>query len=110
MQLLLWNGSLDQAKSGGDGLLGRTIRIAFAGLDADRYAVAIARVDEEHSNLAGRLEGLEGWPTPEQWDELRRDDRLDEEQLPARDAPDGRLELELRLPMPGVARVRLEPA
>jgi xylan 1,4-beta-xylosidase len=110
IQLLLWNGTLEQAKAGGDPLLGRTVRITFEGLPGERYSAAIARVDEDHSNLAGRVGGDAGWPAPERWDELRRTDRLDEEQLPAREPTAGRLELELRLPMPGVVRLRLEPA
>ncbi len=109
VQLLLWNGTLEQAKAGGDTLLGRTLWIAVDGLDSARYSASVARVDEERSDLTGRLRGLQGWPAPEQWEELRRADRLDEEQLPARETAGGRFELELRLPMPGVARLRLEP-
>jgi xylan 1,4-beta-xylosidase len=110
IQLLLWNASFEQAKSAGDPLLDRTVRIGVDGLAAARYTVSIARVDEDHSNLARRARGLVGWPSAEQWEELRRDDRLDDEQLPAREVRAGRFELELRLPMPGVVRVRLEPA
>jgi len=109
VQLLLWNGTLEQAKAGGDALLGRTVRIAFDGLPAERYSARVARVDEEHSNLAARVRGHAGWPSSGQWEELRRADTLAEEHLPAREAPAGRIELELRLPMPGVVRLRLEP-
>jgi xylan 1,4-beta-xylosidase len=110
VQLLLWNGSFDQASAAGDPLLGRTVTIVVDGLDPERYSASVARVDEAHSNLTGRLRGLQGWPQPEQWEELRRADRLDEEPLSPRASRPGHVELELTLPMPGVARVRLAPS
>jgi xylan 1,4-beta-xylosidase len=110
VQLLLWNGTLDQAKAAGDPLLDRTVRIRVEGLPADRYSGSVARIDEEHSNLARRWNTKADWPTAGQWEELRRTDTLDEEDLPAQISRAGRLELEFRLPMPGVVRLRLVPA
>ena len=107
LQLLLWNGSLEQAKAGGEPLLDRRVRIRIDGLPAARYSGFVARVDEERSNLARRWHGNSDWPTSEEWQELQRSDTLDEEELPAQVPENGRLQLQLELPMPGVARVRL---
>jgi xylan 1,4-beta-xylosidase len=55
--------------------------------------------------------GAPAWPDQAGWWALRAADRLDQA-APASDlrAPDGTVELELELPMPGVALVRLTPA
>jgi len=109
VQLLLWNGTLDQAKATGDPLLDRAVRVRVDGLAEDRYSASLTRVDEAHSNLGGRWNAEADWPTAEEWAELRDADALDEEDLPAQVVQDGRLELELRLPMPGVAHLRFVP-
>jgi xylan 1,4-beta-xylosidase len=96
VQILLWNATLDQSKVGGDPLLDRRIRLE---VDGGPYRATVARIDRAHASVADRYRGGE-WPTDEEWGELRASDHLDEEPLEA---------LELDLPMPGVARVRLEP-
>jgi xylan 1,4-beta-xylosidase len=103
VDVLAWNGSLEQAKAGGDPLLDRTVRITVSGLGATD--ATLARIDHEHSNLAARWDKLRDWPTREEWERLQAADRLDEESLGTLDAP----ELELRLPQPGVARLRFRP-
>ena len=65
----------------------------------------MARIDHDHSNVAGRWDASREWPSPEEWEWLRAEDRLDEEHLGELDPA----ELELRLPQPGVARLRLRP-
>ena len=110
IQVLLWNGTLEQGKAAGDPLLDRTIRVQIEGLAASRYSASVARVDEANSNVAARWDSAEGWPTAAEWEDLRRTDVLHEEELPAHLADDGRLELEVPLPMPGLARLRLVPA
>ena len=109
IDLLLWNGTLEQARAAGDALLNREVRIVVAGLRPGVYDVSVARVDEEHSNLARRWHGQSDWPSPAEWEELRRTDRLDEEELSTVEATEtGDPELTLRLPMPGVARMRFD--
>jgi xylan 1,4-beta-xylosidase len=96
VQILLWNATLDQSKVGGDPLLDRRVRLEVEG---GPYRATVARIDRGHASVADRYRGGD-WPTDAEWDELRAADRLDEEPLES---------LELDLPMPGVARVRLEP-
>ena len=58
-----------------------------------------------HANApGGRL-----WPDAKRWEELRARDRLAEQRLAALPVRDGSTELEIELPMPGVAQLRLEP-
>jgi len=95
LQVLLWNATLDQSKVAGDALLDRRIRLE---VDGGPYRATVARIDRDHASVADRYRGGD-WPTEEEWAELREADRLVEERLD---------ELELDLPMPGVARVRLE--
>lgn len=109
LDLLLWNGTLDQTKADGDTLLDRELRIAVEGLRPGTYSVSVARVDERHSNLARGWHGDSDWPSAEEWDALRAADRLDEEELPAVEATETAVpELTLHLPMPGVARLRFD--
>lgn len=109
VDLLLWNGTLDQTKSEGDALLDRELRIVVTGLHPGTYSVSLARVDEGHSNLVRRWHGESDWPSPEEWERLRSADRLDEEALSTVEATEaGAPELILHLPMPGVARLRFD--
>ena len=104
IDILAWNGTLQQAKADGDALLDRTLRVSVDGLDG-RWEASVARVDREHSNLAARWDRSRDWPTTEEWEALRAEDRLDEEELGTLD----RVELEMLLPQPGVLRLRLRP-
>jgi xylan 1,4-beta-xylosidase len=100
VQVLLWNGTLEQAKLIGSQLLDRSVHVRVDG----RWEASVARIDFHHSNIARHWTGECDWPTAAEWEELRREDVLDEEQLGEVDG-----EVELRLPMPGVARLRLTP-
>jgi xylan 1,4-beta-xylosidase len=106
IDLLVWNGTLDHGKVSGDRMLDRELRIRFDGLDG-RWDATLARVDLQHSNVSARWAAEKPWPEPDELAALREGDVLHEEPL-------GRVEpggvLELRLPMPGIARVRLRPA
>ncbi|CAN5768745.1 hypothetical protein BH18ACT15_BH18ACT15_07500 [soil metagenome] len=108
VDLLLWNGTLDQSKSQGDPLLARKLKIMIDGLSPGGYEASIARIDVEHSNIAVHWNLEDDWPTPEQWAELRRHDKLDVESL-GRLWAHGSIRLDIDLPMPGVARLRLRP-
>jgi xylan 1,4-beta-xylosidase len=96
VQILLWNATLDQSKVAGDELLGRRVRLQ---VDGGPYHATLARIDRQHLSVGDSYRGGD-WPTEEEWRQLRADDTLVEEPLD---------ELEFELPMPGVARVRLEP-
>jgi len=100
VQILLWNGTLEQAKLIGDPLLDRAVRVRVPG----DYDASVARIDFQHSNIARHWTGERDWPTKAEWEELRAADVLDEEPLGA--VHD---EIEVLLPMPGVAGIRLTP-
>ncbi len=110
LDVLLWNGTIDHAKVAGDSLLDRTIRLRVEGLARRSYRAELARIDRAHSSIADRRRGEDGWPTPDVWERLRREDRLDVEELGERLPDAGVLTFEFPLPMPGVARLRLAPA
>jgi xylan 1,4-beta-xylosidase len=106
VDVLLWNGTLDQTKVAGQRLLDRELRVRVDGLPPGRHRATLARVDDRHSNVAARWAGEAPWPSEEQLERLRAEDVLHEERLGEVAAGDV---LELRLPMPGIARLRIEP-
>jgi xylan 1,4-beta-xylosidase len=110
VEVLLWNGTLNQRQASGDPLLGREVRLRVEGLAEGRYTGTRARIDDGHSNLLRDWRREGDWPSADEWDELRRRDRLDEDDLGELDAGSGAVETTLTLPMPGVARLRLSPA
>lgn len=109
VDVLVWNGTLDQSKASGDPLLDRTVQVRVEGLAPGRYEATLARVDATHSNLATHWTGAEDWPDGEDWERLRASDRLDEEALTEIDVADGTARLSIDVPMPGIARLRLRP-
>ncbi|MBY5164161.1 GH39 family glycosyl hydrolase [Salsipaludibacter albus] len=111
IDVLLWNGTLDQTRVDGDDALCRRVEVHLPALDGPRR-VTIARVDDHHSNVTTRYDRDDGWPTDDQWADLAAADVLDErEAAPAElSRDDADLVVTLDLPMPGVARVRVSPA
>jgi xylan 1,4-beta-xylosidase len=108
VDVLLWNGTLDQRKLSGHPLLDRQVQVRVERLGGGRRREAtLARVDLRRSSFASRWQGRGEWPSEEQWAELRAADRLDEERIYDVRFEDGSAEVELALPMPGVARLRL---
>jgi xylan 1,4-beta-xylosidase len=51
VDVLLWNGTLNQRQASGDPLLGREVRLRVEGLAEGSYGAAWARIDDTHSNL-----------------------------------------------------------
>jgi xylan 1,4-beta-xylosidase len=100
VDVLVWNGTLDQSKAGGTPLLARELRLQ--GLPAGR--ATLARIDRDHTNLVARWSGERAWPTEAELVDLREGDVLDTEEL-------GEIagELTIALPMPGIARLRITP-
>lgn len=109
IDVVAWNGTLDQSKRAGAAILDRRLVVHLEGLEASTYDVRVARVDTEHSNLAARWDGATTWPEPHEWESLADEDRLDEAQLDSLRPNAGVARLDLDLPMPGVVRVRLTP-
>ena len=112
--VLVWNGTLDHARAGGDPALSRRVGVRVTGLADREYALRTWRVDEEHNNVVARWRAMAGapadWPDEAQWERLAAADRLDE--LPpdtVRPAGDGTVEITIELPMPGIAYLELSP-
>ncbi|MEU6083585.1 glycoside hydrolase [Streptomyces sp. NPDC047108] len=111
VDVLVWNGTLDQTRIDGAPALDRTAAVEVNGLaPGASYAVTLHRVDERHSNIKAVWEDLGGgdWPDAQQWAKLRAADRLSEESLaPVTAGADGRATLTVDLPMPGIRALRL---
>ncbi|MEO8897704.1 MAG: xylan 1,4-beta-xylosidase [Candidatus Dormibacter sp.] len=110
VDLLVWNGTPNAAEHRGNPVLERTVRLRVAGLGNRTYHARLALIDEQHSNIARAFPADLLWPDPDQWKELRAHDHLAERPVDDLVIRAGSAELELQLPMPGVARLRLEPA
>jgi xylan 1,4-beta-xylosidase len=97
--VLLWNGTLDQSKAGGDPALDRrvTVRLDTTG------TIRTWRVDAAHHDVSQWRGG--DWPDERQWRALAAADRLDQTE-PAR-AFTG--ETTLDLPNPGIAYLEIRP-
>ncbi|EFH83593.1 GH39 family glycosyl hydrolase [Ktedonobacter racemifer] len=109
IDLLLWNGTLNQAMVTGNDLLDRRLLVRIEQLAAPLYRGSLARIDATHSNIAAHWSPERDWPTPEEWEMLHRADTLDETPLPTLSPLAGCVSLALDLPMPGILRVRLVP-
>ncbi|MGH8774576.1 MAG: GH39 family glycosyl hydrolase [Jiangellaceae bacterium] len=111
--VLVWNGTLDQTKAGGDAALARRVTVRVSGLDAAEYELRHRRVDAEHSNVSAvwaRMGDRAAWPSEEQWSRLRAADRLEELNPPEDVTPDsGAWSTEFDLPMPGISSLELTP-
>ncbi len=110
VDVLIWNGTLDQSKIDGAAALDRTVTVAVAGLAPGTYEVSERRVDAEHGNIARAWEELGGgdWPDETQWTALRAADTLPVEYRPEVTAgADGTASVAVTIPMPGISFVRL---
>jgi xylan 1,4-beta-xylosidase len=111
--VLVWNGTLDQGKIGGDPVLSRPVSLRVAVPPGASYTVRHYRIDAGHSNIVPVWEQIRGgaaWPSSEQWPVLHEANRLEEMVPPSRVASaSGVVELAFELPMPGVSYVELTP-
>ena len=109
VDILVWNGILDQSRVEGAPALDRSLKLRIEQLENRAYRPYIVRIDRDHSNITRHFDEDNDWPTPEQWAELRAQDYLEEESLSGQTPNNGNLALDLHLPMPGVVRLRLIP-
>lgn len=111
--VLVWNGTADHTKAGGDPLLDRRVSLVVRGLSGGSYRVRHRRLDERHSNLRlswQRLGGGRPWPDEATWSALRTADRLEElEPERVEPATAGEVRLEFDLPMPALSLIELDP-
>ncbi|AXK33952.1 glycoside hydrolase [Streptomyces armeniacus] len=126
LDVLLWNGTLDQTKTDGSAALHREATVRVNGLEPGaRYVVTVRRVDAAHGNIQAVWEGLAAgtgvtdgsggacrdWPDERQWSRLRAADRLPAEALdPVTADGDGDAVLTVELPMPGIRALRFTRA
>ncbi len=117
VSVMLWNLTLDQTKAAGADPLSRRVAVTVGGLEpGSTYDLEHVRVDEHHSNIASVWRELredgQDWPTDEQWEQLRKADRLEElePRRPVTADPDGIVVIETELPMPSMSQVVLRPA
>ncbi|GIG64173.1 GH39 family glycosyl hydrolase [Phytomonospora endophytica] len=110
--VLIWNGTLDQSKVGGVGVLDRRINLEITDLPADAYWVEHSRIDAGHSNIAAVWDVMGGgdWPDETQWAQLHKANLLDRAE-PDTDVPavGGTIARAFTLPMPGVSLIELTP-
>ncbi|MFR9754633.1 GH39 family glycosyl hydrolase [Streptomyces sp. TR06-5] len=111
LDVLVWNGTLDQSKIDGAPALDRTATLRVTGLTpGTSYRAEVRRVDAEHGNIQAVWDELGGgdWPDAGQWEQLRAADVLPPEPLvPVTADAEGTAELSLDLPMPGIRALRL---
>jgi xylan 1,4-beta-xylosidase len=113
LQVLVWNGTLDQTKADGDQLLGRQVQLRVRGMPPGRYQQAHLRVDALHSNVVANWEaiGRPEWPDADGWAALHDRDRLESLTPPAIvDASSGEFGVDFELPMPGISLILLSPS
>ena len=111
VDVLVWNGTLDQSKVSGAKVLDRTATVKVNGLrPGAEYTVTSHRVDQEHGNIQAVWDRLGGgdWPDERQWAELRDADELPTETLPAVTADaNGTATVTAPPPNPGIRFLRL---
>jgi xylan 1,4-beta-xylosidase len=111
LDVLVWNGTLDQSKIDGAPALDRTVTVEVTGLPPGaRYDVASRQVDESHGNIRRVWKDLGGgdWPDAAQWKTLRAADTLPTAVLePVTAGADGTAAVTVTVPMPGIRLLRL---
>ena len=113
VSVVVWNGTVDVTKAGGDHLLDRRVTVALNGLRVGSYRIRHRRLDDEHSNLnrtwAQVADGA-AWPDESGWRALHDADNLADFEPPVVVTPDGgTVRLEFELPMPAVSLIELDP-
>ena len=110
VDVLIWNGTMNQHQQSGYPWLDRTVKVQLSHLKPGAYRVALARVDQGHSNIIRAWNETKDWPNELEWQQLQALDRLDEVTVHSHLALEqDTFYFAFDLPMPGVARLRLEP-
>ncbi len=106
VDVLVWNGTVNADLMHGDPRLVRDVRVTVGGLTGTSYAVELARVDEQHSNIRS-VAGDTDWPDADEWRRLREADHLHIERIDDLSPDSGTGTVTVTLPQPGVVRIRL---
>jgi xylan 1,4-beta-xylosidase len=104
IQILIWNGTLDQNRVAGSAELARTVALTVDGLPSGDHRAVLTRVDADHGDIRRTWQelGAPDWPDADGWAALRAADHLETQVL---GVFDGNLRLEL--PMPGIALIEI---
>ena len=108
VDVLLWNNTINSQVMHGDARLVRDVTVTIDGLPSATYGVQIARIDEEHSNIKAASSGAD-WPDEDEWAGLREADQLYVDHVDDLSPTSGSGSVSVRLPQPGVVRIRLTP-
>jgi xylan 1,4-beta-xylosidase len=106
IDVLAWNGTVNADLLHGDPRLTREVTVTIGGLTDPSYAVELARIDEEHSNIRGIASDAD-WPDEAEWERLRASDHLHVERIDDLTPASGYGTVTVTLPQPGVVRIRL---
>jgi xylan 1,4-beta-xylosidase len=106
VDVLVWNGTVNAELMHGDPRLVRDVRVTIGGLSGTSYAVELARIDEQHSNIRS-VAGDADWPDADEWRRLRESDHLHTERIDDLSPDSGTGTVTVTLPQPGVVRIRL---
>jgi xylan 1,4-beta-xylosidase len=106
VDVLVWNGTVNADLVQGDPRLVREVSVAITGLADTTYAVELARIDEQHSNIRSVASDAD-WPDAGEWRHLREADHLHTERIDDLSPDSGTGTVTVTLPQPGVVRIRL---
>jgi xylan 1,4-beta-xylosidase len=109
VDVLVWNGTVNADLLHGDPRLARDVTVTLSGLTDTSYAVELARIDEQHSNISSSASGAD-WPDQAEWQTLRAADHLHTEDMADLTPTAGTGSVTVTVPQPGVVRVRLRAA
>jgi xylan 1,4-beta-xylosidase len=68
--IVVWNGTVDVSKSGGEPLLDRMVSLTVSGVATPEYRLRHRRLDEQHSNVNAawdRVAAGRPWPDDQGW-------------------------------------------
>jgi xylan 1,4-beta-xylosidase len=106
VDVLVWNGTVNADLVQGDPRLARDVTVTIGGLTGTSYAVELARIDQEHSNIRSVASDTD-WPGAAEWQRLREADHLHTERIDDLSPDSGTGTVTVTLPQPGVVRIRL---
>jgi xylan 1,4-beta-xylosidase len=106
IDVLVWNGTVNAELLHGDPRLTRDVTVTIGGLTGTSYAVELARIDEQHSNIRAAASDAE-WPDEAEWQRLQEADHLHIERIDDLTPESGYGTVTVTLPQPGVVRIRL---
>jgi xylan 1,4-beta-xylosidase len=106
VDVLVWNGTVNAELLSGDPRLVRDVTVTIGGLPGASYAVELARIDEQHSNIRA-VASDEEWPDQAEWARLQQANHLDTERIEDLSPDSGYGTFTVTLPQPGVVRIRL---